>query len=39
MVILHIKDYTDEANRQLNNTNNFEQLDLEPGQQSYILKK
>ena len=26
MVILDIKDYINEANRQLNNTNNYEQL-------------
>ena len=30
MVILDIKDYIDEANRQLNNTNNYEQLDFDP---------
>ena len=30
MVILDIKDYTDEANRQLNDTNNYEQLDFDP---------
>ena len=29
MVILDIKGYTDEANRQLNNTNNYEQLDFD----------
>ena len=30
VVILDIKDYTDEANRQLNDTNNYEQLDFDP---------
>ena len=30
MVILDIKDYIDEANRQLNDTNNYEQLDFDP---------
>ena len=30
MVILDINDYIDEANRQLNNTNNYEQLDFDP---------
>ena len=30
MVILDIKDYTDEANRQLNDTNNYEQLYFDP---------
>ena len=30
VVILDIKDYIDEANRQLNNTNNYEQLDFDP---------
>ena len=30
MVILDIKDYIDEANRQLNDTNNYEQLDFNP---------
>ena len=30
MVILDIKDYNDEANRQLSNTNNYEQLDFNP---------
>ena len=29
MVILDIKDYTDEANRQPNDTNNYEQLDFD----------
>ena len=29
VVILDIKDYTDEANRQLNNTNNYEQLEFD----------
>ena len=29
MVILDIKDYIDEANRQLNDTNNYEQLDFD----------
>ena len=37
MVILDIKDYIDEANRQLNDTNNYEQLDFDPTE--YILKK
>ena len=37
VVILDIKDYINEANRQLNDTNNYEQLDFT--QQSYILKK
>ena len=30
MVILHIKDYIDEANRQPNDTNNYEKLDSDP---------
>ena len=30
VVILDIKDYTDEANRQRNDTNNYEQLDFDP---------
>ena len=30
VVILDIKDYIDEANRQLNGTNNYEQLDFDP---------
>ena len=30
MVILDIKDYIDEANRQLNDTNNYEQLEFDP---------
>ena len=30
MVILDIKDYIDEANRQLNDTNNYEQLGFDP---------
>ena len=30
MVILDIKDYIDEANRQLSDTNNYEQLDFDP---------
>ena len=30
VVILDIKDYIDEANRQLNDTNNYEQLDFDP---------
>ena len=30
MVILDIKDYIDEANRQLNDTNNYKQLDFDP---------
>ena len=30
MVVLDIKDYIDEANRQLNNSNNYEQLDFDP---------
>ena len=30
MVILGIKDYTNEANRQLNDTNNNEELDFDP---------
>ena len=30
MVKLDIKDYIDEANRQLNNTNNYKQLDFDP---------
>ena len=30
MVILDIKHYTDEANRQFNDTNNYEQLDFDP---------
>ena len=30
MVILDIKDYINEANRQLNDTNNYEQLDFDP---------
>ena len=30
MVILNSKDYIDEANRQLNDTNNYEQLDFDP---------
>ena len=30
MVILDIKDYIDEVNRQLNNTNNYVQLDFDP---------
>ena len=30
MVISDIKDYIDEANRQLNDTNNYEQLDFDP---------
>ena len=30
MVILDIKDYIDEANRQFNNTSNYEQLDFDP---------
>ena len=29
MVILDIKDYVDESNRQLNDTNNYEQLDFD----------
>ena len=28
--MLDIKDYIDEANRQLNNTNSYEQLDFDP---------
>ena len=32
VVILDIKDYIDEANRQLNDTNNYEQLDFDPTQ-------
>ena len=30
MVMLDIKDYINEANRQLNDTNNYEQLDFDP---------
>ena len=30
VVILDIKGYIDKANRQLNNTNNYEQLDFDP---------
>ena len=30
VVILDIKDYIDEANRQLSDTNNYEQLDFDP---------
>ena len=30
MVILDIKDYIDEDNRQFNNTSNYEQLDFDP---------
>ena len=30
VVILDINDYIDKANRQLNNTNNYEQLDFNP---------
>ena len=30
MVILDTNDYTDEANRHLNNTNNYEQIDFDP---------
>ena len=30
MVILDIKDYIDEASRQLNDSNNYEQLDFDP---------
>ena len=30
MLVLDIKDYIDEANRQLNNTNNYKQLDFDP---------
>ena len=30
VVILDIKDYISEANRQLNDTNNYEQLDFDP---------
>ena len=30
MVILHIKDYINKANRQFNDTNNYEQLDFDP---------
>ena len=30
VVKLDIKDYIDEANRQLNNTNNYKQLDFDP---------
>ena len=30
MVIIGIKDYIGEANRQLNDTNNYEQLDFDP---------
>ena len=30
VVILDIKDYINGANRQLNNTNNYEQLDFDP---------
>ena len=30
MVIVDIKDCIDEANRQLNDTNNYEQLDFDP---------
>ena len=30
MVILGIKDYINEANRQLNDTNNYEELDFDP---------
>ena len=30
MVIFDIKDETDEANRQLNDTNNYEQLNFDP---------
>ena len=30
MVIFHIKDETDQANRQLNDTNNYEQLNFDP---------
>ena len=37
MVILDIKDYIDEANRQVNDTNNYEQLGFDPTE--YILKK
>ena len=39
VVILNIKDYIDEANRQVNETNNYEQLNQTSTQQSYILKK
>ena len=37
VVILDIKDYIDEANRQVNDTNNYEQLGFDPTE--YILKK
>ena len=30
MVVLGIKDYINEANRQLNDTNNYEELDFDP---------
>ena len=30
MVILDIKDYIDEANRKLNDNNNYEQTDFDP---------
>ena len=30
MVILGSKDYINEANRQLNDTNNYEELDFDP---------
>ena len=30
MAILDIRDYIDEANKQLNDTNNYEQLDFDP---------
>ena len=30
VVILDIKDSTDRANRQINNTNNYKQLDFDP---------
>ena len=30
MLVLDIKDYIDEANRQLNDTNNYKQLDFDP---------
>ena len=32
MVILDIKDYIDEANRQLNDTNSYEKLDFKPAE-------
>ena len=39
MVILDIKDYIDEANRQLNDTNNYEQLDFDPTELHYWKNK